>query len=265
MEFAGKTALVTGAARGIGMAVCQALAASGCRVVVVDINGEGAEQVARDIVAAGGEAMAARCDVSSDQQVADLKGIVEMQFGSVDILINNAVAHQLAPGTVDDIDIGRWKQALDINVLGCVRMVDAFVPAMLARGHGYLVTTSSSLAILPNKATQHMLPYVTSKGAQLGMAYGLAYALRPRGVLASVFCPGLTSTRDDGASRLTAMGFLDGLSETQAQPGTMQHAAAVLLDGMRRELFLISSHPDYAAALARFANNGLDPLSVFEA
>jgi len=264
MEFKDKSAVVTGAARGIGQAVCQALADAGCRVAIVDINAAAAELAAASIRRSGGDAIALACDVASDAQVEAVGQAVMQRWGPADILINNAVAHPLAPGKVDEIDIERWKQALDINVLGYVRMLKAFVPAMLARGSGYVVTTSSSLAILPNAATRHMLPYITSKGAALGLSYGLSYALRSRGVISSVFCPGLTDTSGTGTTKVKAMGFMDGLSAKLVEPATPQAVAQVLLDGMRREDALICSHDDWEQSLELFAKNRLDPLSAFQ-
>ncbi len=264
MEFKHKIAVVTGAARGIGLAVCQALVAEGCKVVIVDINAEAAEQAAEAIRQSGGEALALACDVSSDSQVAAVGLAVQQAFGDADILINNAVAHPLAPGNVEDIDLDRWSRALDINVLGYVRMLKAFLPAMLARGSGYVVTTSSSLAILPNAATRHMLPYITSKGAALGLSYGLSHALRSRGIVSSVFCPGLTDTSGTGITKVKALGFMEGLSAKLVEPATSASAASILLDGMRREDALICSHEDWEASLELFAQNRLDPLSAFQ-
>ena len=264
MEFKDKIAVVTGAARGIGLAVCQALVAEGCKVVIVDINVEAAEASAEAIRQSGGQALALGCDVSVDAQVEAVGLVVKQHFGVADILINNAVAHPLAPGNIDDIDMARWSQALNINVLGYVRMLKAFVPAMLARGSGYVVTTSSSLAILPNAATRHMLPYITSKGAALGLSYGLSHALRARGVLSSVFCPGLTDTSGTGTTKVRAMGFMDGLNAKLVEPATPAWVAQVLLDGMRREDALICSHADWEASLELFAQNNLDPLAAFQ-
>jgi NAD(P)-dependent dehydrogenase (short-subunit alcohol dehydrogenase family) len=264
MEFKDKIAVVTGAARGIGLAVCQALVAEGCKVVIVDINADAAEAAAEAIRQSGGQALALACDVAVDAQVEAVGLAVKQRFGDADILINNAVAHPLAPGNIDDIDMARWTQALNINVLGYVRMLKAFVPAMLARGSGYVVTTSSSLAILPNAATRHMLPYITSKGAALGLSYGLSHALRARGVLSSVFCPGLTDTSGTGSTKVKAMGFMEGLSAKLVEPATPAWVAQVLLDGMRRGDALICSHEDWEDSLELFAQNRLDPLSAFQ-
>lgn len=264
MDFQGKTALVTGGARGIGRAVCQALAAEGARVIAADLNAAGARETADAIQTDGGEAMGVECDVADDAAVANLTQVVAARFGPVDILINNAVAHHLAQGQIDAVDIECWKRAFDINVLGYVRLMRAFVPGMLKRSNGYVVTTSSSLAILPNEATQFMLPYVTTKGALLGMAYGLAYALRPRGVVASVFCPGLTSTQEDGKAKSSVAGILSDLPEHLRTPATAQFAASVLLEGMRREEFLICSQPEFKSSIVRFASNQLDPLSLYQ-
>ncbi|MDE2372399.1 MAG: SDR family oxidoreductase [Burkholderiales bacterium] len=264
MEFASQRVLITGAARGIGLAVAQDLAALGARLVIADLDGNGADAAAAAIRAAGGDAVGHRCDVSSDAEVASLAAAVQAQYGGIDLLVNNAVAHPLAPGRVDAIDLDRWTRALDINVLGYVRMLRAFVPGMIERGRGHVVITSSSLAILPNKATAQMLPYITSKGALLGLAYGLSYDLPPRGVGVTLFCPGLTSTREDGGTKIADLGFLDGVPKSVTQPATTKYAAGVLIAGLRSGSFLVCSQPGYAESIRAFAAQHLDPRGDFQ-
>lgn len=251
MLLSGKVTLVTGAARGIGRATAEGLAAAGARVIVVDIDAAAAQEVADGI---GSAAVAMGCDVSSDAQVVALAKKVTGSLGTPDLLINNAFARQVARGTVDTIDIEIYRRAYDINVLGNVRMHQAFLPGMLARGGGHIVDTASSLSIVPNPDTQMLLPYIASKGAILGMAYGLRYALQQRGIAYSVFCPGLTDTRPAGEQAIAA-------HPAQAAPASF--AAAVLLAGIQRGDFLISSEPDFAAVLERMARHQLDPLAVF--
>jgi len=270
MEFAKKIVLITGAATGIGRATARELARLGSRIVIADLNGAKAEEAAASIQAEGGEAMGMRCDVTRDEEIAALMKAVGAKFGAVDVLINNASMPPIA-GRIEDIPFDAWENALQVNVLGYVRMIRAVLPAMMERGSGYLVNTASSLAILPDPPTRFQIPYTTTKGAQLGMSYGMAHALRPHGVRVSVFCPSITATSDrPGGQSVTTSGtaipslaeFLDGVDPRRGKPATAEFAASVLIEGMLQEKFLISSQVDYEEQIVEFAQAGLDPLAL---
>lgn len=270
MEFANKIVLITGAATGIGRATARELARMGGRIVIADLNGSKAEEAASSIQAEGGEAMGMRCDVTRDDDVAALMKAISTKFGPVDVLINNASMPPIA-GRIEDIPFEAWETALQVNVLGYVRMIRAVLPAMMERGSGYLVNTASSLAILPDPPTRFQIPYTTTKGAQLGMSYGMAHALRPHGVRVSVFCPSITATSDrPGGQSVTTSGtaipsiaeFLDGVDPRRGKPATAEFAASVLIEGMRQDKFLISSQVGYEEQIVEFAQAGLDPLAL---
>jgi NAD(P)-dependent dehydrogenase (short-subunit alcohol dehydrogenase family) len=202
--------------------------------------------------------------------VRSLIDAVNAQYGPVDVLINNASMPPIA-GQIEDIPFEAWANALQVNVLGYVRMIRAVLPGMIQRGRGYLVNTASSLAILPDPPTRFQIPYTTTKAAQLGMSYGLAHALRPRGICVSVFCPGITATSDrPGGQSVTTSGtaipalaeFLQGVDSRRTQPATADYAASVLIEGMRQEKFLISSLLGYEEQIVEFARAGLNPLAL---
>jgi 2-hydroxycyclohexanecarboxyl-CoA dehydrogenase len=270
MEFANKTVLITGAATGIGRMTAKKLALLGSRVVIADLNGEKAEEAAKSIQLEGGDAIGVRCDVTQDADVAALISTVVATYGPVDVLINNASMPPIA-GRIEDIPFVAWETALQVNVLGYVRMISAVLPAMMERGSGYLVNTASSLAILPDPPTRFQIPYTTTKGAQLAMSYGLAHALKPHGVRVSVFCPGITATSDrPGGQSLTTSGtaipsmaeFLDGVDPRRGKPATAEFAASTLIEGLLQEKFLISSQVGYEEQIVEFARAGLDPLAL---
>ena len=270
MEFANKTVLITGAATGIGRMTAKKLALLGSRVVIADLNGEKAEEAAKSIQLEGGDAIGVRCDVTQDADVAALIATVVATYGPVDVLINNASMPPIA-GRIEDIPFVAWETALQVNVLGYVRMISAVLPAMMERGSGYLVNTASSLAILPDPPTRFQIPYTTTKGAQLAMSYGLAHALKPHGVRVSVFCPGITATSDrPGGQSLTTSGtaipsmaeFLDGVDPRRGKPATAEFAASTLIEGLLQEKFLISSQVGYEEQIVAFARGGLDPLAL---
>lgn len=270
MEFANKTVLITGAATGIGRMTAKKLALLGSRVVIADLNGEKAGEAAKSIQLEGGDAIGVRCDVTQDADVAALIATVVATYGPVDVLINNASMSPIA-GRIEDIPFVAWETALQVNVLGYVRMISAVLPAMMERGSGYLVNTASSLAILPDPPTRFQIPYTSTKGAQLAMSYGLAHALKPHGVRVSVFCPGITATSDrPGGQSLTTSGtaipsmaeFLDGVDPRRGKPATAEFAASTLIEGLLQEKFLISSQVGYEEQIVEFARAGLDPLAL---
>lgn len=270
MEFANKVVLITGAATGIGRMTAKELARLGSRVVIADLNGAKAEEAASSIRAEGGDVIGVRCDVTRDEDVAALMETIGAKYGPVDVLINNASMPPIA-GRVEDIPFEAWDTALQVNVLGYVRMIRAVLPAMMERGSGYLVNTASSLAILPDPPTRFQIPYTTTKGAQLAMSYGLAHALKPHGVSVSVFCPGITATSDrPGGQSLTTSGtaipsmaeFLDGVDPRRGKPATAEFAASVLIEGLLQEKFLISSQVGHEEQIVEFAQAGLDPLAL---
>lgn len=255
MTYQDKIVLITGAARGIGAEAARQFAEQGARLVLLDIDGDGAARTAAMLK----DAMGLRCDIGDAADIATVRDQVLERFGRVDILINNAAAQQFGPGTVHALDLERYRKSFEINVLGCVRMVEAYLPAMQARGAGTIVNTASSLAIRPNPVIQHLMPYVTSKGAVLTWTYALACAVRKLGIQVALFCPGLTTTNPDGLTVPQKNGWFDHTPPELATPGTVQDCAATLLRGLAAGRFLISSEPDADAALLQYAAAGLDP------
>jgi len=261
-QFEDKTILITGAATGIGWATARRLADLGARIVIADLDGAGAEAAARALP--GGRARGFRCDVRDDAEVADLRSAC----GGVDMLINNA-AKSPGTGPIMDTEIDQWRDALDVNVLGYVRMIRAFLPDMLARRSGHIVNTSSGLALLPDPPIRFMGPYIASKGAQLSMSYAFAHALAGTGVSISVFCPGVTATSDrpgGPAPPLPNMpspeDFRIGVPARRTERVSADHAARILIEGLAQGDFLICSQDGYLPDLVAFAEANLDPRSI---
>ncbi|AIT07708.1 oxidoreductase [Sphingomonas taxi] len=264
-SFDGQTILITGAATGIGRATARKLADLGARLVIVDLDGDGAVAAAASLP---GDARGYRCDVRSDADVDALRAVVLAECGGVDVLVNNA-AKPPVTGPLADTDIEVWRDALDVNVLGYVRMIRAFLPHMVARGTGRIVNTASGLALLPDPPTRFMGPYIASKGAQLAMSYAFAHALEDTGVTLSVFCPGLTATSDRpggpppaGVGAPTLDDFRRGVPARRARPATADHAAQTFVDGLLSGEFLTCSQEGYHSDLVDFASANLDPYSI---
>ncbi len=263
-QFDGKTILISGAATGIGRATARRLSALGARIVIADLDGAGAETAARDLP--GGHARGFRCDVRDDAEVAKLRA----ECGAVDMLINNA-AKPPVTGPIMNTEINQWRDAFEVNVLGYVRMIRAFLPDMIAQGSGHIINTSSGLALLPDPPIRFMGPYIASKGAQLSMSYAFAHALAGTGVSISVFCPGVTATSDRpggppplGSNMPSLEDFQIGVPIRRTLRVSADHAAGILVDGLKRGDFLICSQEGYLPDLVAFAEGNLNPQSIVQ-
>jgi len=181
----GTAAVVTGGGSGIGRATAHSLARRGCAVLVSDLDEARAEVVATEIRSAGGRAESARCDVASDAEVDALAGIVQAAFGRVDIVMSNVGV--MAKGLPLEIPMEAWASVIDVNLLGTVRMLRAFLPALVEQGSGHVVTTGSTAGLFPYAFDR--LPYTATKAGLVALSEALALYLRPRGIGVTCFCP----------------------------------------------------------------------------
>lgn len=186
-KLKGRVAIVTGAAQGIGAAYAKALAAEGACVVVADILSTTA--VAKEIEAAGGQAMAVKVDVADEASAQAMADATVEHFGRIDILVNNAAVYaSLKLKPFSEIDVAEWDKVMTVNVRGPFVCAKAVVPAMRKNGYGRIVNISSGT---PFKGTPGMLHYVTSKGAILALTRALAREVGDDGILVNTLAPGL--------------------------------------------------------------------------
>src|ERR1700739_237790 len=185
-SLTGKVAIITGAASGIGRATASALAKRGARIVVADINGEGAATAAAAIDAAGGQAAGVRCDVSADNPFDDLKSFALDRFGAVDVVTNNVGG--LTRGRPEYLPIHQWRRVLDLNLMSVVRSNATFLPLLIEQRHGHIVNTASFAGLF--SYSYDRLPYAAAKAAVVQMSEGLRLYLRPMGIGVTVLCPG---------------------------------------------------------------------------
>lgn len=188
--LAGKTALVTGAARGIGFAIARRYAAEGAAVVIGDINPDGAREAAGKITEAGGQAVAVELDVSDETSGLMAVDSAIAAFGKLDILVNNAAS--ITPTqSILELSPADWRRAIDINLTGAYLMCRAVLPAMRERGNGVIINVASQLGSVGSKGRA---PYCASKGALIQFTRVLALDHAAEGIRAVSLSPGAVVT-----------------------------------------------------------------------
>jgi len=196
MLLEGRIALVTGAGQGNGAAIARGLAVEGARVVVTDLNGEAAEQTAKGISEAGGEAWAYQLDVADAESCNALAREVEASIGPVSILVNNA---GICPrNTIDSPDMRRsWEAAMQVNLDGTLNVTLAFVAALRAT-KGTVINMASIASFV---STSTSISYSTSKAAVRMLTQNLAQELAKDGVRVNAIAPGTLNTPMTEATR----------------------------------------------------------------
>jgi NAD(P)-dependent dehydrogenase (short-subunit alcohol dehydrogenase family) len=188
MKLAGKTAIVTGGAMGIGRAFADGLAAEGANIVIADQTG--AEAAAAEMTEAGFTALGIACDVSSEEETRRMAAQSIESFGAIDVLINNAgIYSSLAPQPFEEQTAEEWRKILDVNVVGTFLCCQAVVAQMRAQGGGRIINLSSGT---PFKGVPYLLHYVASKGAINAITKALAKELGGDGILVNGIAPGFT-------------------------------------------------------------------------
>jgi NAD(P)-dependent dehydrogenase (short-subunit alcohol dehydrogenase family) len=226
MDFQDRVCIVTGAASGIGAASSRSFADVGARVVVADLNGDGAEKVAAEIGGLGVE-----CDVGRAEQVDALVAATRRHFGPVDLFFSNAGI--ASGGDPLDTPIQVWQQHWDVNLMAHVHALRAVLPEMLERGSGYLVHTASMAGILTSHGNLH---YAVSKHAVVGLAEWLSIHYHDRGIRTSLLAPlGVRTPMLDSASA-----FAQGAAGPLREP---EEVAEMVVDAVRNERFLILTDP----------------------
>lgn len=216
MALYGKTALVTGGGRGIGLAYCQRLAADGARVIAIDRQ-DPTESVVK--LSGSGEKMGLACDVSEPARIDAVATEVLERFGRCDILVNNAA---IFPSTdLDTISIDLWRSVQATNVEAALLFAQAFAPGMKAAGWGRIVNTGSANTLLQ----QRDLAYMTSKGSLHALTRALANELGESGITVNAIAPSVVATQgflgrardagptsDDVIARVSALQTIKRLS-----------------------------------------------------
>lgn len=188
-RFEHKTIVVTGGGGGIGGATCRRFGEEGGRVAVFDLNLEAAEKVAEQIRAEGGTAQAVRCDITDRDSVNAAVAATEAQWGSIDVLVNNAGWDVFKPFT--KTEPAQWDKLIAINLVGALNLHHAVLPGMAARKTGRVVNIASDAARVGSSGEA---VYAACKGGLVAFSKTIAREHARHGITVNVVCPGPTDT-----------------------------------------------------------------------
>ena len=248
-RLGGRVAIVTGGAHGIGKAYCLRFGVEGAKVAVLDLDEVGAKEVAREIVDAGGTAIAVAVDVSDPGSVERAVEEVVAGFSTIDILVNNAAMFSVVPMSrvgYNELDVAEFDKMMAVNVRGTWLMCRAVVPLMQRVGSGKVINVSSGAAF---KGSSSQIHYVTSKAAILGLTRTLAREVGRDNVNVNAIAPGST------------------LSEENPDEAVNEHRTAVLssralrrveepVDLVGTAVFLASSDSDFMTGQTLVVDGG---------
>jgi NAD(P)-dependent dehydrogenase (short-subunit alcohol dehydrogenase family) len=265
LDFGGRAAFVTGGASGIGLGLGRALAEAGARVMLADVEGNALEDAVASLQGSNlSEVRGLVCDVRDYQAVERAAQATIDAFGKVHILCNNAGVGSRSGA--DGISLQDWRWVIDINLMGVVHGVRAFLPLLTSHGEGgHIVNTASMAGFLPGTGFG---PYTATKFAVVGLSEALRSELAPQGIGVSVLCPGWVRTRitesrrnwpeEYGEPPPPRPGLLDQhiaeLVRTGMEPSTV---AALTLAAIRDNELYVFTHPHMRPSLETRVENFL--------
>jgi NAD(P)-dependent dehydrogenase (short-subunit alcohol dehydrogenase family) len=250
IDFAGRTAFITGGANGVGLGIARALLAEGAKVAIADIRQDSIDKALESFD--NQQAMGVRLDVSDRADFARAADEVEERFGPVSLLFNNAGINLFQ--TIEESSYDDWDWVMGVNLHGVINGVMTFAPRIKDRGlGGYIVNTASMAGFLTNGAPGI---YNTTKFAVRGLSESLRASLAPHGIGVSILCPGLVKSyiyASDDVRPEALKGEMKPVNvENNARLEQVHQygmepdvIAARVLDGMRENRAYIFSHPEF--------------------
>jgi NAD(P)-dependent dehydrogenase (short-subunit alcohol dehydrogenase family) len=255
-SFSGKVGVITGGASGIGLAVAEALAREGAKLVLADIEQGALDIAVKALSDTGAEVIGVRTDVADRASVQALADRTWQRFGAAHIVFNNAGVAVFGP--TQDMSHEDWLWSINVNLWGPIHGVEAFVPRMVEQGEGGAVLFTASFAgIVPNR---ELGPYNVTKAGVVALAESLRKDLRGTGIGVSVLCPMRVVTNIDQSARNRPAELGSGgeaatytdedRAALQGRTLTTAPVAELVLDAMRRNQLYIHTHKE-AQALFR--------------
>ena len=264
-ELAGKTAFVTGGAGGIGLALGRAFAEAGMKVMLADIESDALARAVKSLHNIGPEVRGVLCDVADPASVDAAANEAIEAFGNVHVVCNNAGV--AAAGGIDNIALDNWRWVLDVNLMGVLHGIRAFLPHIRAHGEGGHFVNTASMAGM--NGGLGFSPYTAAKFAVVGMSEGLSQQLKPHGIGVSVLCPHFVRTGIGESGRNRPERYGETQTPDPASPAGQMLAlitasiaagvdpadvAARVLAAIRDDELYVFTHPDMRGHVdARFA------------
>jgi len=258
--FRGGTAVVTGAGSGLGASMVHRFAAAGVAIVALDIDEVRANGTAQQVRDAGGRAIARRVDVANQSSLTEAASAADQAFGGCTILCANVGVQQF--GAIDRLTEQDWRWVLDVNVMGTIHTVNAFLPLLRkSAGHRHIVVTASSASLTPGV---RMGAYTTSKYAVMGYAETLRMELETENIGVSILLPAGMITRhleSSALARPTELGkselrredidvmMASRKMDTANHVASADHATRHLLDDRAANERYIITHGEYRQSL----------------
>jgi len=248
-RLAGKTAVISGAASGIGQAAAVRLAADGAQVVIADRAKP--DETLQMIAKGGGKATAVECDVGNEASVAGLKKEVEKGGGRCDILINNAGIYPMQP--FDDITFEDWRRVLSVNLDSMFLMTKALTGGMRQRRWGRVINIASDTV---NLLVPNLVHYISSKGGVIGFTRSLATEFGEDGVTVNAIAPGLTRTPGTINQKMPGDMTPEKLFDMMAHTQSIKRSE-VATDLVGAVSFLASEDAAFITGQTLYVNGGL--------
>jgi NAD(P)-dependent dehydrogenase (short-subunit alcohol dehydrogenase family) len=256
LEFSGKTAVITGGASGIGLAVARALGAEGMRLVIADIENTALEAARAELEGDGYEVLGVRTDVSKLADVENLAAATIERFGAVHVVHNNAGV--VLAGRIADYSIEDWEWVMGVDLWGVIHGVKVFLPLIKQAGEGHIINTASSAGLYSQAG---IAPYNVAKFGVVALTETLARELEQgsRPIGASVLCPGAVSTKivesdrnreGDAPATKTHLKFKEqaaGLVDGGGLPPSQ--VADLVVQSLKDRRFWILPHPKWIDVL----------------
>lgn len=261
IDYTGKTAVISGAAGGIGLALSQALGEKGMNIVMADIDTDALEKSCAKLTDKGIAAIVSPLDVTDYSQWQRTVGLAEKTFGGVNMVINNAGVGGI-PGSIEETNHDNWRWVIDVNLMGVLYGTQAATPSIKKAGGGWIVNVASMAGMA---GVPYSNAYGATKAAVVSMSEGWAAELTHHNIHVSVLCPAFVQTRIHESMRnlqdkyksegpvSNPKKLKEGFNKAAALVNsgiTTELLAARVLEALEEKQFYIFTHPNYRKPIA---------------